>query len=158
MGGWMCGWTDGWTDGWMDGWMGGQADRWIHIWMDRWMDGWIDWWIDEWMDGWMDGQDQRKMDGWKDNVKDWKEGFLLCFISLLVLGQFELALNWLSLLLCLSSVDLVLLCLCVFCISSVLLWNNNNGSTFPYPCLSVAIQSFNALAFHGTFGTDIIED
>ena len=33
----------------------------------------------------------------------------------------------------------------------------NRETTFLYQRLSVAIQRFNALAFHGTSGTDIIE-
>lgn len=35
---------------------------------------------------------------------------------------------------------------------------DSRETTFLYQRLSVAIQRFNALAFHGTFGTDIIED
>src|SRR6218665_941547 len=35
---------------------------------------------------------------------------------------------------------------------------DSRETTFLYQRLSVAIQHFNALAFHGTFGTDIIED
>src|SRR6218665_442615 len=35
---------------------------------------------------------------------------------------------------------------------------NSRGTTFLYERLSVDIQRFNALAFHGTFGTNIIED
>src|SRR6218665_385151 len=35
---------------------------------------------------------------------------------------------------------------------------DSRETTFLYQRLSVAIQRFNALAFRGTFGTDIIED
>jgi len=35
---------------------------------------------------------------------------------------------------------------------------DSRETTFLYQRLSVAILRFNALAFHGTFGTDIIED
>ena len=35
---------------------------------------------------------------------------------------------------------------------------DSRETTFLYQRLSVAIQRFNALAIHGTFGTDIIED
>ena len=35
---------------------------------------------------------------------------------------------------------------------------DSRETTFLYQHLSVTIQRFNALAFHGTFGTDIIED